>query len=105
MGTGVVSIEEQAQDLVLIEKDPVFCEDLGGDYYCETCGGTWNHIEIFWDDDEGGFETIISVGCYGGSIAYGLSTSETVAFLMDSLAGFEDVQEQAIEWIYAQEKP
>jgi hypothetical protein len=85
--------------------DPVFERGLGSDYYCETCGSTWNRIEISWDNHVGGFDALISVGCYGGSSAFGLSTRETVAFLMDGLDGFEDVQDQAIEWVYAQEKP
>jgi hypothetical protein len=39
--------------------------DLGDDYFCDSCGSTWNELEF---DPEGGngWTAAVRVGCYGG---------------------------------------
>ena len=46
------------------EQEPTFWA-LGDDYFCETCGLTWNELEF---DPGGGNGWIagVRVGCYGG---------------------------------------
>lgn len=41
---------------------------LGDDYYCDTCGGTWNQIGIeLWDDEPKNiWQLWTRTGCTGG---------------------------------------
>jgi len=38
---------------------------LGDDYFCETCGLTWNELEFDPEGDDG-WTAAVRVGCYGG---------------------------------------
>jgi hypothetical protein len=38
---------------------------LGDDYYCDTCGGTWNNLRLE-DFDDNLWVLSMSVGCYDG---------------------------------------
>lgn len=95
---GSVSIEEQ---------DPWLDLDLsdGEDYYCETCGPSWDAATISWDSEAKGFEIVVSLGCYSGGSAYGLKTDEAIAFVEEQLHAFPTQREEAINWIKWQVKP
>lgn len=38
---------------------------LGDDYDCETCGTTWNRIELDLDEDIKSWSVVVHTGCYG----------------------------------------
>lgn len=38
--------------------------DLGDNYDCETCGVTWNRVELDLDEDRKGWSISIYTGCY-----------------------------------------
>lgn len=41
--------------------------ELGDDYYCDTCGYTYNEISLEkWDEETNIWRLHISVGCYSG---------------------------------------
>lgn len=41
--------------------------ELGDDYYCDTCGYTYNEISLEkWDEETNIWQLHIRVGCYSG---------------------------------------
>lgn len=60
---------------------------LGDDSDCETCGGSYNQLNVHRNDD-GTYDCIESVGCYGGDSVVDVSGEEALKFL----EGFKNVK-------------
>jgi len=67
---------------------------LGGDYYCDTCGSTWNTLRLT-DMDDNLWTLDMSVGCYGGDYTSTDSPNfkEEAAFIIATCLTYDDFSE------------
>jgi hypothetical protein len=56
--------------------------DLGGDYFCDSCGSTWNELEFF-PEGYNGWVASVRVGCYSGlQISQGSAEGDKSTFYL-----------------------
>ena len=55
---------------------------LGGDSDCETCGWSYNQLNVH-RTEKGTYDCTESVGCYGGRSVIGVSAEDALKFLQD----------------------
>lgn len=68
-------------------------------YVCETCGPSYDEMEIDREED-GRWYLRVSYGCYGGASATGLTTEEALAWLeIEGPEWAEHQVNEAREWL------
>ena len=69
---------------------------LGDDYFCDSCGSTWNELE-FDPEGDNGWAATTRTGCYGGVQIEQNSAEEDKASFYASLKTFDNWGETEIK--------